>query len=407
MTFSLIIILLFLLGEGFFSGSEIAMVSANQLQLKVRAEEGDKGAALALQMLKRPEFLLGTCLIGTNICTVGASTVAAWQFAHIWGAKGTLIVALVLFPVILLYGELVPKSVYRERADTLVTLVVYPLRILSLVLTPILLLLELFTSKLFPALGIQEGNEAPSREDIQRLLEDADEVKIDEDERQIIQRVFAFTEATVEDVMVPLIEVKMIDREASVASAIEAIVSGGHSWLPVYEDRVDHIVGLLHHRDLLEEEDSEVPVHQLMRPVNFVPETKSIDDLFGEFRLSHQRLAIAVDEYGGGVGLVTQEDLLEEIVGEIDDEHDRRDRKVRQLGPRTWLVRARAEEELLLEAIGFKMPEGDYETLAGFMLEHLGHIPQAGERMNQGEWTLEVVRASDRAILEVRMTHTP
>ena len=405
---TLFLVLLFLIGEGFFSGSEIALVSANQLQLKVRAEEGHRGSSLALQMLKRPEFLLGTCLMGTNLCTVGASPVATVQFAHSFASNGELGVALSLFPFILLFGELIPKSVYREHADFLVTRIVFPLRVFSILFTPILLGLEAITTRLFRILQLDQTREdTPSREDLQRLLDESESVVIDEDERERIQRVFAFGESTVEDVMVPLIEMVMIADNDNVSTAITAIVEHGHSWLPVYEGRVDHVIGVLHHSDLLTLENTECPVRSVMRAVNFVPETKPVEGLFREFRTHRRRLAIAVDEYGGAVGLVTSEDLLEEIVGEIDDEHDSRIRKVRKIGPKTWLVNARIEEEVLEDATGFLLPEGDYETLAGFILMRLGHIPQVGERLAEGGWWIEVTRATERAILEMKLIEPP
>jgi putative hemolysin len=405
MTWTLVIIGLCLLGEGFFSGSEIALVSANRLQLKVRAEEGHRGASLALQLLERPEFLLGTCLIGTNVCTVAASTVAAVEFAHRLGNQGELWVALSLFPLILLFGELIPKSVYREHADTLVTRIIYPLKAASVVLTPLLHILEATTRTVIGLGGLDASTEdSTSREDLQRMIDESETIDIDADEREHIQRVFEFGEADIEDVMVPLIEVVMVAGSATASEALDAIIEHGHSWLPVYEGRVDRVVGMLHHSDLLLLTDTRQAVRELMKTVKFVPESKRIEGLFREFRAERQSLAIAVDEYGGAVGLVTREDLLEEIVGEIDDEHDARDRKVRKVGPNSWMVNARVEEELLEETTGFQMPEGDYETLAGFVLMRLGHIPRVGERILEGNWRIEVTRANDRAILEVRLT---
>jgi putative hemolysin len=403
-----LIILLCLVGEGFFSGSEIALVSANRLQLKVRAQEGDRGSKLALQLLERPEFLLGTCLMGTNLCTVGASTVATYQFASGFSNNAELRVALSLFPFILLFGELIPKSIYREHADFLVTRIIFPLKLFTILFTPILLGLESFTTRLFRVFHLDKAPGAThSREDLQRLLDERDAVVINEDEREHIQRVFAFGESTVEDVMVPLIEVVMIAENAHANDAITAIVEHGHSWLPVYEDRVDHVIGVLHHSDLLKLQDTDTPVREWMRPVSFVPETKLVESLFRDFRTKRRRLAIAVDEYGGAVGLVTHEDLLEEIVGEIDDEHDRRIRKIRKIAPTTWLVNARVEEEVLEHDTGFQLPKGDYETLAGFVLTRLGHIPQVGERLLESGWWIEVTRATERAILEMRLTEPP
>lgn len=393
----------FLLLEGFFSGSEIAMVSANRLHLKEQAAAGNRGAKLALSMLDRPEFLLGTCLIGTNLCTVGASTVAAVTWAPELGNGGELLVAMCLFPAILLFGELIPKTVYRHHADRLALWVVYPLKGISWFFTPVLLILEWFSGGASKVLGSDNEDQGPQREDIQALLS-SEQVDIDEEDRELITRVFEMTEATVEEVMIPLIEVVVIEESKTSAEALRRIVEYGHSWLPVFKERVDQIVGVVHHSDLLFLDPMDQDVRSIMREIRFVPESKSVEDLFQDFRREEQKIAMAVDEYGGAVGLITFEDVLEELVGEIADEHDARTHRIRPTGPNEWKVSARVEEEHLEDITGFTIPEGDYETLAGFVLTRLGHVPRVGERVLEGDWLLEVTRASDRAILEVRLS---
>ena len=398
-----LLLVVFLLLEGFFSGSEIAMVSANRLHLKDRAAKGHKGAILALKMLDRPEFLLGTCLIGTNLCTVGASTVAAVTWSEQLGEGGALLVALFLFPLILLFGELIPKTVYRQHADQLAVWIAHPLHAISILFTPILVLLEGFTGGASRVLGANTTSEGPQREDIQALLS-SDQVNIDGEDRELISRIFEMTETSVEEAMVPLIEVVAIEQSKNTAEALRKIVEHGHSWLPVFRDRVDEIVGVIHHSDLLFLERLDQKASSVMREIRFVPESKSVEDLFQDFRREEQKIAMAVDEYGGAVGLITFEDVLEELVGEIADEHDARTRRIRPTGPAEWLVSARVEEDHLEEVTGFQIPPGDYETLAGFVLTRLGHVPRVGERVIEAEWLLEVTRASDRAILEVRVS---
>jgi putative hemolysin len=397
-----IIVFGFFLLEAFFSGSEIAMVSANRLHLKEQAEQGHSGARLALKMLDKPEFLLGTCLIGTNLCVVGASTLAAVTWAAQLGEGGELLVALTLFPFTLLIGELIPKTVFRQHADRLAVWVIYPLRFISILFTPVLFILARFAGGASKVLGAEGGDGGPQREDIQALLS-SEKINLDDEDRELITRVFEMTESIVEEVMVPLIEVIVIENTKTTGDALRRFVEDGHSWLPVFKDRVDHIVGVIHHSDLLFLERQDQSVASIMREIRFVPETKPVEDLFQDFRREEQKIAIAVDEYGGAVGLITFEDVLEELVGEIDDEHDVRTRQIRPIGPDEWLVSARVEEDHLEDLTGFTMPEGDYETLAGFVLTRLGHVPRVGERVIQKEWLIEVTRVSDRAILEVRL----
>ncbi len=397
------LVLLFLVSEGFFSGSEIAVVSADKHTLKARAADGSLGARLALRMLDRPEFLVGTCLVGTNVSTVAGATVATAAAAEVYAGRPELLVVALIFPLNLVFGELVPKSVYQHHATLLAPIVVFPLRFFSVVFRPVLLVMEAASKLLLMALGSEGGETSISREGIRLLLGASDEVDLDAEDRDLIKRVFAFTEAHVDDVMVPLIEVVMVPQTAPARAAIEQIETSGHSWLPVYEDRVDNVVGLIHHSDLMFLENLAREVGQIMRPLKFVPETKRVDELFLEFRRERARMAIAVDEYGGAVGLVSREDLLEEIVGEIDDEYDAPNPWVRQAGEHEWLVRARVEQETLEETTGFRLPKGEYETLAGYVLTRLGHVPKAGETVREGNWRLEVTKASDRAIQEVRL----
>ncbi len=396
------LILFCLLSEGFFSGSEIAVVSADRHRLKAQAADGSLGAKLALRMLDRPEFLVGTCLVGTNVSTVGAATIATAALAGALGGATQLWVVVLIFPLTLVVGELVPKSVYQHHADSLAPIIVFPLRFFSFAFYPVLLIMEGASKALLKLTG-GEPSPGVTREEIRSLLQQSDEVSLDEEDRDLIKRVFAFTEASVEDVMVPLIEVDMVSQDADARAAIERIETSGHSWLPVYQERVDNVIGMVHHSDLLFLENLTQTLDKLMRPAKFVPETKRVDQLFLEFRRERTRMAVAVDEYGGAVGLVSREDLLEEIVGEIDDEYDAPNPFVRRNGEHEWLVRARVESEALEEATGFTLPEGEYETLAGFMLARLGHVPRVGESVREGPWRLEVTRASDRAIVEVRL----
>lgn len=398
-------IAILLLAEGFFSGSEIAVISANRLHLKTRASQGDRGSALALKMLERPEFLLGSCLIGTNLSVVATSTVATIGLAHKFGTGGELFVAIILFPVVLLFGELIPKTVYRRHADAIVPIIIFPLWLFSILLTPALTALEWFTDTLKETFGdTSSDKDATSRSDIQALFRSS-AIEIDDDDRSIINKLFELSEATVEEVMVPLIDIKAIEASEPLSVALDKFLTHGHSWLPLFSERVDRITGIIHHSDLTFVENLNQLTSSIQREVRFVPESKPVDDLFREFRRESQRIAIVVDEYGGTVGLITAEDILEEIVGEINDEHDTEGSQVRKVGPTEWVVNARIEEEVLRDTTGLQLPEGDFETLAGFILTKLGHIPCVGERVVESGWVYEVHKANDRAILEVKLHH--
>ncbi|MCP4809246.1 MAG: HlyC/CorC family transporter [Proteobacteria bacterium] len=404
LTFAAGLVAICLVTEGFFSGSEIAVVSADRLKLRSAAESGSRGAGIALRMLERPEHLLGTCLMGTNLSTVSASTVSAAAMVTVWPNAGSVAVVALLFPLILLFGELIPKSLFQHYADRVAPVIALPLYLFSLVFAPVLFIIEGLTRLLFKVTGGEGAlHRAASREDIILLLEASEQLAIDEDDRELIQRVFEFGETRVEEAMVPLIEVASISNELTAREAVALLVEEGHSRMPVYEDRVDNVIGIVHHTDLLFLESLDIPVDRVMRPPVFVPESKHIESLFHEFQTNRTRIAVPVDEYGGAVGLITMEDILEEIVGDIVDEHDERMSQITKVGEREWLVSARVEVDVLCEETGIHLPDGDYETLAGFLLGRLGRVPGVGTRVREGQWHLEVTEASDRAVLRVRL----
>ena len=395
----LALILLCVALEGFFSGTEIAMVSADRLRLRADAQEGHRGAALALEMLARPAYTLGTCLVGTNLSTISAATLAAILVNRELGLP-EVAATLFVVPLTLILGEMVPKALYQHHADALVRVVVYPLRLVSLILRPALFLLDQITRL---AGGNQEGmsHAGASREEIRLLLESPPAQSLDAADRQLIRRVFDFSEASVEDAMIPLIEVVALPHTATCAEAARRMIETGHSRLPIYRDRIDQIVGVVLHQDLLSVADWQAAVTTVYRPALFVPETKPIDQLLRDMRRERQRMAVAVDEYGGAVGLITVEDILEEIVGEIEDESDRARAQVRRTGQQEWMAEGRAELEHIEAASGLHLPDGDYETVAGYMLSELGRVPRPGERIELADYSITVSRASERAILEV------
>ena len=394
------VLLACLICEGFFSGSEIAVVSADRLNLRTEAEKGGRGAALALRLLERPTWLLGTCLIGTNLATITGATVSAVLVARHLGLPEAAAVVF-FWPLTLTFGELVPKAVYQHHADRLAPLVVFPLRVISLLFSPALLIFE----GLARLLGANQGQVQPAvtREEIRLLLEDSTEgdSELRPADQALIQRVFQFTESVVEDAMKPLIEVVAVSSATTVAQVARRMAISGHSRLPVYRDRIDQIVGLVLHQDVLAADDWTQPVSEVMRPCMFVPELKRVDELLVEMRRQRSHMAVAVDEYGGAVGIITIEDLLEEIVGEIEDESDRARDMVRRSGEREWTASGRAEREHLEQACELTLPDGDFETVAGYMLNVLGRVPRPGEFVTVDDFTLTVSKANDRAILEV------
>ncbi|MGB0637886.1 MAG: hemolysin family protein [Myxococcota bacterium] len=397
MTLTMWAILVLFPMSGFFSGSEIALVSADRLKLQKDAENGRRGAIIALSMLAKPTHMLGTCLVGTNLCAIALATLGTQMVIENSTVHPSLAFLFVV-PFTLTLGEMIPKAVYQHHADTLVPLVVFPLRVFAFILTPILLFFDVVARL---AGGGDHRERVVTRSEIRVLMDAADDPNLTPEDKAMIRRVFAFTEAVVEDAMVPLINVVAVAEDSTCADAAEAMIRSGHSRLPIYRERVDDIVGVILHQDLMTEEDWSKRVSEIARTPLFVPETKRVDHLLLDLRRARHRMAVAVDEYGGSVGIISVEDLLEEIVGEIEDESDRGHQRVRRISERQWMAVGHAEREHLEAAVGFTLPDGDFETVAGFILTATGRIPRVGEEVEWEQYVLTVNKANERAILEV------
>ena len=389
--------------QGFFSGSEMALVSADRALLRSRADDGDAGAALALTLLEEEDRLLGTCLIGTNLCLITGTTLFGLVLANL--GQAAVLETLLYAPVVLLLGEAVPKMVYRHYSNVLAPLLAPPLRLIQRVLLPALLVVRGWSRLLDAWLTSPESNDV-RREDIVQML-DGEAGPIDPEDRALIKRLLAMNETSIEECMTPLVDVQALEHDATVAEGIEIVLREGYSRLPVFRDRIDNVVGRIEHRDLLFSPADAESIASLVRPVRFVPESKRVDELLREMRESSDPFAVVVDEYGGSVGIVTLEDLLEQVVGDIEDERDLRMPGVRRLGEHEWRVPARTEIDELERSIGRSLPQGDYDTVAGLLLAVTGRIPQAGELVRVGRLTFHIEASSDRAIQVVRLVVPP
>lgn len=392
--------------QGFFSGSEIAMVSANRARLRKRAEDGERGAQLAESFLAKPELLLATTLLGTNLALIVFSV--AVTMALLQSGGGEALAILMVTPITLVLGEVVPKTLFQQHADTLVTKVVYPLRAASWVLRPVVWLTSGFAVVTSRLLGTARERAFVTREELALLIESpgASESEITEEEREMIANVLELSEAAVEEVMVPLSEVTALPEDTTIGEAALEVADKQHSRMPIYRSRVDDVVGILHVFDLLQAGPKAKSrlVSEVAKPATYVPENKPVFELLPELQRSGNTMAIVVDEYGGAVGVVTIEDILEEVVGEIDDEYDDGPPQIRVERPGVWRVEARTSVERINEELELGLPESDeYETVAGLLLERLKRIPEPGESLVVGNITIRVVAASDRAVEEVQV----
>lgn len=408
LTTGMLLIALCLLCESFFSGSEIALVSADRLRLRRLADQGVAGAKLALELLDREEELLGTVLIGTNLSTVTGSTLCAYLMLTQFDAGGWA-ATLVFAPMTMLLGEALPKTIYQHHADHLAPRLAIPLTVIRTLFRPFLLVVNAWGAVIGRVVGGGQGGLAPTREELLEFLE-GDETQagaLDEDDRALIRGLLSLREVTVEECMTPLVQVVAVSETSTVGVAASTAIRTQHSRLPAYSRRIDNIVGVVHQVDLLFARDDTTPLRDILRPVRFAPFSQRADQLFGEMREHGEHFAVVVDEYGGCVGIVTLEDLLEEVVGDIEDERDVVRPTLLQLEDDSWSVPGDAEIDEIADETGLELPEGDYETIAGLVLTHLGRIPQQGERLYLDGVTIRVEQTTDRAVRRLRLLPEP
>ena len=401
------VVVLCLVVEGFFSGAEIGLVSADRTKLRHDAAKGSRGAALALSMLEKPEWLLSTTLVGTNIAVVTNTTIVTATMIELFGPRYSWMAVVLVAPLIWIFGEIVPKSVFQQRSNIITTRAIFVLKFCSYLFYPILLVFSLLSRMLSWLVGDrQTANPFTLREEIISMMQmPAEGGDIQPIEKKMIHRLFNFGETTAGAVMVPLIDVTCVEQGARVGDAMELAEKEAHHLLPVYAERVDRIVGQLDCLELLGV-DARKPIKSFVRLVDYVPSARSIQDLLLDMRREGQVMSIVVDEFGGAEGIVTVEDIIEEVVEDLQDEYDADEvhtQWVRKLDERDYIVSARIELDSFADELGIKLPRGSYTSLSGFLLNKAKDVPPVGAVIEfQGiRFTIEC--ATRRLIQEVRV----
>lgn len=401
------IIGLALLVTSVFSAAEMSFIAANRLRLRHMAEGGHRTAVRYLEAFRRPERLLSTAMMGVTLAHITASTVATWALIPVAGGGAALMVTLALTPLMLVFGEVIPKAIARERATGLILVLFPAIEAAGRLLTPLTWGANALVGWLLALTGHARisTRQFVSREELKLLLQlEPEEADVTVSEAEMIDKIFDLGETAVREVMVPLVDVAALSETATPADAIRLIQERGFSRIPVYTDRVFNIVGVVTAMDLLRRGVEAPDLRSLMRPATYVPETKRIDDLLREMQKNRVQLAVVVDEYGGAVGIVTVEDIVEEVVGEIRDEHDRTPDTIERLPDGSYRVAGRAGIDEVNEALEWDLPKGDFETVAGLVLATLHRIPLVGEVFRVGRYTITVLEADKRRVLTARVT---
>ncbi len=395
----------------FFAASEAALVSISRLRARAIAERRVRGGSNLQALVDDKTHFLTAILVGNTIVLLAADSLAAYIAISLGIPSGAVFSTVVMTVVFLLFGEIVPKTVATGDAERWALKLALPIRYAAYVLTPIARTFQIVTDFILRLFGIKDAHRPyVTEEDIRTLVNvGAEQRVIEEQERELIHSVMEFGDTIVREVMKPRPEMVAISIDDSPRRALDAVIAEGYSKLPVYQESKDDIVGVVHDRELLialaNGTLAHTTVRALMRPVLHVPENKKIADLLREMQRDKFSLAIVVDEYGGTAGLVTMEDLLEEIVGEIRDEHDTDEQEsISVVSDREAIVEAGTNIEDVNAKLGTELPTEDFETIGGYTVGLFGRLPKEGEEVEGADHTrLRVDRTRGRRILSVRI----
>ena len=404
----LVLIALLLALSALYSMSETAMMALSRGGARRLADEGARGGAEIERMAREPNRVLGTVLVGNNLTNIAASAIATALFVSALGPAGITVATVVMTVVVLLVAEITPKTYAAHHPDRVALTLHRLLAVSAAVFTPVVNLLGWIGLRAIRALGGQaDGRRLLTEEEIRNLVDvGQEEGLLEQEEREMIQGIFELSDTAVHQVMVPRMDMHTISADTTLASAWEAVIQAGHSRIPVWRESIDDVIGVLYARDILayaRERSLDTPVASLLRPAYYVPESKKIDELLADFRRERTHIAIVLDEFGGTAGLVTIEDLLEEIVGEIQDEYDADEPPFREVGADEMEADGRLALEDLPERFQVPETDADVDTLGGFILHLLGRAPVQGETVHAGSLELTAAQVTGRRVNRVRI----
>jgi CBS domain containing-hemolysin-like protein len=406
----ILMILFLIMGSGFFSSSEIALFSLPAHQVDAMVEEGKRGARVVKSLKDDPHRLLVTILVGNNMVNITMSSISTTIVGFYFDASTAVLVSSFgITSMVLLFGESAPKSYAVENTDSWARTVAPLLKIFGKVAWPLITLFYYLTSAVNKITGGSSSIESTyvTRDEIRNMIKTGErEGILEEEERQMLQRTLRFTNATAKEVMTPRLDMEAISKDATAEEAIEECIQSGHARLPAYEGSLDNVIGVFDIRDLDDSTygaSADLTVEDVVTPTLHVPESKNVDELLSEMRENRMHMVMVIDEFGATEGLITMEDVLEEIVGEIlvgDEEHP-----IEFVDDDSVLVDGSVNIEEVNEALGIVLPEGEeFETIAGFLFSRAGRLVEQGEEFDYENVTLRAEQVENTRIQKVRVT---
>lgn len=393
--------------SAFFSASETAFSSLNQIRLKSRAEDGDSSAARVLNMAEQYDKLLSTILIGNNIVNIAAASIGTILFTQMLGAeRGATVSTIVLTIIVLIFGEVTPKSLAKEMPERVATAVSPFLVLLMALMTPLTWLFTQWKKLLGRFVHSGEADTITEGELMTMVSEAENDGELTDRESELIRSAIEFDDVEVEEILTPRVDVVAVEDDIPLEELAQTFAESGYSRLPVYHGTIDNIIGVVHEKDFyIARLKKATKIDDLVVPTLYTTGSTQISQLLRTLREQHHHLAVVVDEYGGTEGIITLEDILEELVGEIWDEHDEVTEDFRKQSDGSWLVSGSASVDDLYEELDLPEEEDiDSNTVNGLVQEKTCHLPKVGDRFTLGEYDGVVTRTAKRRVTEVRLT---
>jgi CBS domain containing-hemolysin-like protein len=392
------------------AAAETALTSVNRLRIRNLAEEGDPSAKRIERLLQQPQLFLSTILVVSNLSVITASTLATIIAVDLDFTGAEVVSTVLLSLIVLIFCEITPKSAAVQAPERWARWLVGPVEALTVVLRPVVLALTWVTGglvRLFGGRGAHRMSPFVTEDELRLLVEVSEEQGVlEEEEREMIDNVFELSDTAVREVMVPRVDMVTVEADTPTEEATQMVLQGGQSRVPVYDDTIDNIIGVLYAKDLLRVYASgqkPATVRHLARPAYFVPESKRLDDLLRELQQQRVHMAIVVDEYGSVTGLVTIEDLVEEVVGDIKDEYDVEEQLYERVGENEFIVDAKIDLDEFNELVDRELPEDGYETVGGFVYSQLDKIPTVGDTVRFQDMEFTVLATKGRRVTKIKV----
>ncbi|MGE5351030.1 MAG: hemolysin family protein [Acidobacteriota bacterium] len=403
MIWQLTVLILLIVLSAFFSSAEFAFVVANKIKFEIKARRNNLAGKTALYFFNSSQMFFSTILIGNNIVNITFASVIT-LFLGYYFHLSDLSILFISTSVLLFFGELLPKYLAREMADRVLMVTIVPVRAVSFILYPFVKVTSL-VSKFFSRgenLREESINMLFSREEIQMLVRESQEAGlVNESETDILTRIIELGDQRVYEVMRPRTDIVGVEISSTLDEVLQVFIDSGYSKIPVYEENLDNIKGVVLAYDLFKNPPN---LEAIMRPVIFVPDTKKSTEMLREFSTKRVSFAVAVDEFGGTAGILTMEDIIEELLGEIRDEYDTDDEICRNVGENTYLIGGKVEIDYINDQLNLNFPEGSYATIGGYITSHIGRIPQQGENLTIDRYKILIIRSTNKRIELVRVT---